>query len=85
MILSRDLMRDLGIIIDFEDGYVIWDGIECPMKQHHSVGTEEVAYALYKNTNELEVIKSGNDCFLRILDACYKKADLTSIVCDIKR
>ena len=54
------------------------------MKQHHSVGTKEVAYTLYKNTNEPEIIKSSNDRVLHILDVCYKKADLTSIVCDVK-
>ena len=54
------------------------------MKQHHSVGTKEVAYTLYKNTNEPEIIKSSNDCVLCILDVCYKKADLNSIVRDVK-
>ena len=29
MIIGRDLMSDLKIIIDFEDGYIIWDGIKC--------------------------------------------------------
>eukprot|EP00957_Ditylum_brightwellii_P186913 14233476-Ditylum_brightwellii.AAC.1 len=50
MIIGRDLMTDLGIIIDFKDGYIIWDGIKCPMKQRHSVGMKEVVYTLYKNT-----------------------------------
>ena len=84
MIIGRDLMTDLRIIIDFEDGYLIWDGIKCPMKQHQSVGTKEVAYALYQNTNEPKITKSNNDCVSHILDVRYKKADLSSIVCDIK-
>eukprot|EP00957_Ditylum_brightwellii_P143776 10954977-Ditylum_brightwellii.AAC.1 len=75
-------MTDLGMIIDVEDGYVIWDGIKCPMKQHHSVGMKEVAYALYKNANEPEIIKPSNGFDLHILDVCYKKADLNSIVPD---
>ena len=84
MIIGRDLRTHLGIIVDFKDGYVIWDEIKCPMKQYYSVGMKEVAYTLYKNTNEPEIIKSSNDHVLLILDACYKKADLKSIVCQIK-
>ena len=84
MIIGRDLLTDLGIIIDFKDGYVIWDGIKSPMKQHHSVGTKEVAYTLYENTTEPEIIKSSNERVSRILDACYQKADLASLVCQVK-
>ena len=84
MIIGRDLMSDLRTIIDFEDGYIIWDGIKCPMKQHHSVGTKEIAYTLYKNTNEPEIIKSSNDHVLCILDVCYKKADLSSIAHEVE-
>ena len=84
MIIGRDLLTDLGIIIDFEDGYIIWDGIKSPMKQHHYVGTKEVAYALYENTTEPEIIKSSNERVSRILDACYQKADLASLVRQVK-
>ena len=84
MIIGRDLLTDLGIIIDFEDGYIIWDGIKSPMKHHHSVGTKEVAYALYENMTEPEIIKSSNECVSRILDACYQKADLASLVRQVK-
>ena len=54
------------------------------MKQHHSVGTKEVAYTLYKNTTEPEIIKSSNECVSHILDACYQKADLASLVRQVK-
>ncbi len=73
MIISRDLLRDLGIVLDFSRKTIIWGDGEIPMKPRDS----RAAPSLY--------IKEPNGFFeevdhmSKILDAKYAKAELQSV------
>jgi hypothetical protein len=76
MIIGRDLLGELGIILNFNDHTVTWDIDTIPMKDRGTLNTQDAIVEVYLASNEP---KNLVDEFLRsnkILDAEYKPAIL---------
>jgi hypothetical protein len=73
LIISRDLMRQLGIKIDLETNQVGWEDASIPRKSPDC--TTKDFY-----TQDAESIKQETTRIQRILDAKYESADLKQIV-----
>jgi hypothetical protein len=79
MIIGRDLLGELGIILNFNDHTVTWDTDTIPMKDRGTLNTQEAILEVYLASNEP---KSLVDEYLRstkILDAEYKPAILEEV------
>jgi hypothetical protein len=69
MIIGRDILEDLGVIIDFNQKVSIWGHRECPFKSTDA--TVETSYFV----EEPEAVQHATDRIKKILDANYEKAD----------
>ena len=73
IIIGRDLLTELGIIIDFKNNVSIWDNAEVPMKEREC--TIDSAFHIPEEHLDTEL-----DRVKRILDAKYEPADLEEVV-----
>jgi hypothetical protein len=74
MIIGRDILEDLGVVIDFNQKVSIWGHRECPFKSTDA--TAETSYFV----EEPEAVQHATDRIKKILDANYEKADPHEIV-----
>ena len=74
LIFGRDLLRELGISLDFENNLVSWQHVEIPMKPRDC--TVEGHFAIEESTN----VQQATTRIKKILDAKYEKANLKEIV-----
>jgi hypothetical protein len=79
MIIGRDIMTELGIILDYDQLHSIWEESSVPMKQTN---------ANIKQTFRIQdshVVDDTMERFRRILDAKYEPANLDQIVAQCNR
>ena len=76
MIIGADLLSELGIEINFSTQWIIWEGIEIPMKEKHIISNIQNATAVYYQSIKPTVLKEAEARQKRILDADYSTLDL---------
>jgi len=74
LIFGRDLLRELGISLDFENNIVSWQHVDIPMKPRDC--TVEGHFAIEESAN----VQQATSRIKKILDAKYEKANLKQIV-----
>ena len=74
VIFGRDLLRELGISLDFKSNTVTWQHIEIPMKPKDC--TVRGHFAIEESVN----VKQATSRIKKILDAKYEKANLKQLV-----
>jgi hypothetical protein len=82
MIIGRDLMKELGLIIDFSKMAVVWEGISIPMRDYHKLGklNKMELNAVIQRSHEPIATQEATERMVKILDSNYKKADLAKVV-----
>ena len=70
MIVGRDLLEELGIVIDFKRMQVIWDDAYVPMRQPDA--NIQTTY----HVNDSKSLAEATERVKKILDAKYEPADL---------
>ena len=78
IIIGRDLLRELGIVLDFNRETIIWGDGEVPMKPRDA--TAETHFFV----DEPDGLLEEADRMSKILDAKYSKADLKQVASDTK-
>ena len=73
MILGRDLLKELGIIIDFANETVTWDEVSAPMKP------EDAKEEQHFHITDSKQIDEATERMKGILEAKYEKANLDEI------
>ena len=73
MIIGRDILEDLGFILDFEQREVHWDNASIPFKDM----TKDVMESFY--VDEPEAVRESMDRVKKILDNDYGEADLHDV------
>ena len=68
VIMGRNIITDLGLIIDFKNGRLLWDELEL------SLNTKATSNESYEQTES--AVTSVESRVVRILDVEYKKGDL---------
>ncbi len=76
MIISTDLLSQLGVEINFNTQRIIWEGVEIPMKEKHMVSNLQNATAIYYQNIETTILKQAEARQTQILDADYSALDL---------
>lgn len=76
LIIGRDLMKELGIKIDFETDSVSWKNVVVPMKSVDA--TFETSY----HVEDSDAIADATNRIQKILDAKYEPADINEIIND---
>lgn len=80
MIIGRDLMTALGIVLDFKNKTVEWEGAELEMRDFDSEKpTRKEIKAALQVTSEPTVTQQETSRLTKILDATYGKADLYQV------
>jgi hypothetical protein len=69
MIIGRDLLRELGILLHFNDETVTWDSDTIPMKDRGMLNTQEALVEVYLTANEPQTLISKLSCYTNILNA----------------
>ena len=70
MIISTDLMSELGLKLNFQDVCVEWEEASMPFKDRDA--TFETTF----HVEDIRSVRESTDHIKRILDATYEKADL---------
>ena len=73
IILGRDVLNELGVILDFKRRVIIWNDFEAQMKPFES--TRKTHFSISDSTR----VTSETERIKRILDAKYEKANLKQI------
>ena len=74
LIIGRDLLRELGIVLDFKNNTIQWDDVEMPMKSNQQVQNEHF------HIQEDKFYPSESDRIKKILEAKYQPADLKEVI-----
>ena len=74
IIIGRDILEELGIIIDFKNKQITWDEISTPMRSLTSLKND--GYFI----NDSDIVNEATKHTTRILDAHYEAANLDEIV-----
>ena len=82
MIMGRDLMQDLGIIIDFQNGNLIWDEVSLSMKREVNKELRPLEKESFSPTKQVESVRTQRITkrALKILDATYSPMRVEYIV-----
>ena len=84
MIIGRDLLGQLGIVIDYKNHIIDWEGIKIPMRDYERLRklnlTSKELNTIIHNTKEPIVTEKATKRLVKILDSNYHKANLTEIV-----
>lgn len=88
MIIGRDLMVELGLIINFKDKKVSWEGIDMPMRDFNQLRKLNLSRremrAVIQASHEPIVTEEATKRMIKILDSNYKKADLAQVAAGAK-
>jgi hypothetical protein len=76
--MGRDLLGELGIIMNFNDHMVTWDTDTIPMKDREpcTLSSLEALIKVYMSANEPQTLKNEYSRATKILDAEYKPANV---------
>ena len=74
MIIGRDVLEDLGFILDFDKSQTTWDGSTIPFKDM----SDDIFDSFY--IDDPEAVKESMERVKKILDNNYDKADLHEVV-----
>jgi len=84
LIIGRDLLKELGMSLDFSQHIVTWDNATITMKDVASVTqlhkNDHNSFYWQDDSAETEALKSSTERIKRILDAKYEKANLDELV-----
>ena len=73
MIIGRDILQELGIILDFEECQIKWKNYFTPMKESERVNVSNYA------AENIHAVQAETERIQRILDAKYEPASLLEI------
>ena len=79
MIIGRDLLGELGIILNFNDHTVTWDTGTIPMKDRGTLNTQVSLLEIYLASNEPTSLVDKFSPSTKLLDAEYNPADLKEV------
>jgi predicted aspartyl protease len=74
MIIGREILKELGILLNFKDETIEWDGVIIPMKPEEA--TPENSFAI----KDSATLDDATERMKKILDAKYEAADINNIV-----
>ena len=77
----------MGMIINFQDKILDWDGDEIPLKTDGAIQNQDICHMLYSMHTNALILKEAEERTERILDANYLKVNIDKMVdnLDIKR
>jgi hypothetical protein len=78
MIIVRDLLGELGMILNFNDKAVTWDTDTIPMKDRGTLISQNALTKVYLSAKEPQSLVNELSRSTKILDAEYKLAILTN-------
>lgn len=81
MIIGRDLLHELGLMLNFSEQTVIWDHAVAPMKYSTNKNTQAVVTL----NSESKPVLEATDRMKKILEAKYEAADLNTVVSECKQ
>ena len=79
MIIGTDLLSELGIILDFNEKTIKWEGNEVPMTPFTGQ-FQNYINEIYQDQLEPHIVKEALERTVKILDADYSAVNLSSIV-----
>jgi hypothetical protein len=80
MIIGRDLLGELGIILNFNDKTVTWDTDTIPMKDRGTINSQDALTEVYLSANDSKSLLNEFSRSTKILDAEYKPAILEDVI-----
>jgi hypothetical protein len=80
MIIGRDLLGELGILLNSNDKTVTWDTDTMPMKDRGTLNSKDALTEVYLSANEPQSLVNELSRSTKILDAEYKPAILEDVI-----
>jgi hypothetical protein len=80
--MHRDLLGELGIIMNFNDHTVTWDTDTIPMKDRDTctLSSVEALIEVYMSANEPQTLRNEYYRVTKILDAEYMPSSLDDVI-----
>ena len=75
MIIGQDLMREIGISLDFKNALITWDDLKSDMRFNHM----KENHTIISQSEEPKTTQEMTARVTRILDSKYEKANLEQI------
>jgi hypothetical protein len=85
MIIGRDLMSQLGIILDFDGQTMTWDESTIKMKEYEDlldINSPINKFYWHEEIYESQALNDASSRLKKILDVKYEPADLDKIACN---
>jgi hypothetical protein len=82
VIVGRDLMSQLGIILDFDGQTMTWDESTIKMKEYQDlfdINSPINEFYWHEESYESQALNDASSCLKKILDTKYEPADLDKI------
>jgi hypothetical protein len=82
MIVGRDLMSQLGIVLDFDGQTMTWDESTIKMKEYEDlsdINSPINDFYWHEESYESQALNDTSSCLKKILDTKYEPADLNKI------
>ena len=84
MIIGRDILDSLGLVLNFKNNTIEWEGATTPMKSPDFLTNPlhdylEDTFYWHNDLLESDALQSATDRLKKILDAKYEKADLAEV------
>jgi hypothetical protein len=80
MIIRQNLLRELDIILNFNDKTVTWDTDTIPIKDRGMLNTQDTLVEVYLTANEPQTLVNKFSCPTKTLNAEYKPACLDEVI-----
>jgi hypothetical protein len=82
MIMGRDILGELGIIMNFNDHTVTWDTDTISIKDRdtYTLSSVEALIEVYMIANEPQTLRDEYSRATKILEAGYKPASLDDVI-----
>ena len=84
MVIENKLLWNMGMVIDFKNELLDWDGDKIPLKINGAIQDENICQMLYSMHTDAPIIQEAEERAERILDADYSKVNIDEMVDELK-
>ena len=78
-IIGRDLMKSLGLIVDFKNKALCWDDVTAPMNRTKLTNKKEFN-VFFPFATEPKSVQNATEWVTKVMDAHYERANLADVV-----
>ena len=84
MVIGNKLLWNMGMVIDFKNETLDWEGDKIPLKINGAIQDNKVCQMIYSMHTDAPIIQEAEERAEKILDADYSKVNIDDMVDELK-